>query len=417
MREPASLRTGVCTPARATISRARAALYQGLGQISAAARSLAYLARIDGMEGKRDASIERLRQVVAMLSDADVVDPDRRLAACASQFAAQLESLLHRFARRGARGRRARTADRRAVRRAGGVRCRAQHPSLSPGGTRETGRGGADLRRRESLRHRPKRRRRTASNPRGEPGLHARGGRQTRRLSRALRAIGSTGEHGSATELASRRPGSRSRLRCSSLAAGTSTPQSAANTSITTRLSSQCPSCRVSSAAASGCISGVGIGSPRATCSPSHRSTPTTPTSSRPACSLPRNAAVASMEGRPLDALTSAEAGLRICLDQSFPVVACADLIEAVDAAFALGRDEKVEELIDLVRTHYRPGRQRAIDAHIHRWRAALAAHRNMDEVAEDFTARAGCLRNAAPALLDGGHAARVRGMAHAAGT
>ena len=85
--------------------------------------------------------------------------------------------------------------------------------------------------------------------------------------------------------------------------------------------------------------------------------------------------------------MTSAEAGLRICLDQSFPVVACADLIEAVDAAFALGRDEKVEELIDLVRTHYRPGRQRAIDAHIHRWRAALAAHRNMDEVAEEFTA------------------------------
>ena len=99
------------------------------------------------------------------------------------------------------------------------------------------------------------------------------------------------------------------------------------------------------------------------------------------------HAGVASAEGRPLEALTSAEAGLRSCLDQSFPVVACANLIEAVDAAFTLGRDEKVEELIDLVRRHYRPGRQRAIDAHIHRWRAALAARREAGGVAEEFAA------------------------------
>src|SRR4029077_20346101 len=56
------------------------------------------------------------------------------------------------------------------------------------------------------------------------------------------------------------------------------------------------------------------------------------------------------------------------------------------DAAFALGRDDKVEELIDLVRLHYRPGRQRAIDAHIQRWRGAIAAHRGDDsEVTAQF--------------------------------
>jgi predicted ATPase/class 3 adenylate cyclase len=98
-------------------------------------------------------------------------------------------------------------------------------------------------------------------------------------------------------------------------------------------------------------------------------------------------AAVASAEGRAVDALTSAEAGLRSCLEQSFPVIACLNLVEAVDAAFTLGRDEKVEELIDLVRGHYRPGRQRSIDAHIHRWQAALAAHRGKDADVPDHFA------------------------------
>ncbi len=97
-------------------------------------------------------------------------------------------------------------------------------------------------------------------------------------------------------------------------------------------------------------------------------------------------AAVATADGRAVEGLAGAELGLRSCLDQSFPVVACLNLIEAADAAFALGRDDKVEELIDLVRLHYRPGRQRAIDAHIQRWRAALAAHRGDDvEVAAHF--------------------------------
>jgi class 3 adenylate cyclase/tetratricopeptide (TPR) repeat protein len=100
-------------------------------------------------------------------------------------------------------------------------------------------------------------------------------------------------------------------------------------------------------------------------------------------------AALASAEGRPADALTAAESGLRACLEQSFPVVACLNLVEAVDAAFALRRDEKVQELIDAVRAHYRPGRQPAIDAHIHRWRAALAGRRGDDVDAADQFAMA----------------------------
>ena len=98
-------------------------------------------------------------------------------------------------------------------------------------------------------------------------------------------------------------------------------------------------------------------------------------------------AAVAVADGRFSDALGIAEGGLRSCLEQSYPVVACLNLVEAVNAALALERDEKVGELIDLVRLHYRPGRQRTIDAHIHRWRAALATRRGDDDAAAgEFT-------------------------------
>src|SRR6202043_3542599 len=60
-------------------------------------------------------------------------------------------------------------------------------------------------------------------------------------------------------------------------------------------------------------------------------------------------AAVANAEGRASDALAVAEAGLRACLEQSFPISACSNLIEASDAAFALNRDDKLEELVTLV--------------------------------------------------------------------
>ncbi|MGA7989200.1 MAG: adenylate/guanylate cyclase domain-containing protein [Candidatus Dormiibacterota bacterium] len=93
-------------------------------------------------------------------------------------------------------------------------------------------------------------------------------------------------------------------------------------------------------------------------------------------------AAVAIAEGHPAEALAASERGLTSSLELSFPVVACQNLVEAVDAAFALGRDDKVAELIALVRGHYRPGRQRSIDAHIHRWQAMLAARRGDDAAA-----------------------------------
>ena len=88
-------------------------------------------------------------------------------------------------------------------------------------------------------------------------------------------------------------------------------------------------------------------------------------------------ASVANAEGRASDALTVAEAGLRACLEQSFPIPACANLIEAGDAAFTLHRDDKVDELLTLVRAHYRPGRQPSIDAHLFLWQAWLAARRD----------------------------------------
>jgi predicted ATPase/class 3 adenylate cyclase len=87
-------------------------------------------------------------------------------------------------------------------------------------------------------------------------------------------------------------------------------------------------------------------------------------------------AALANADGRSSDAWTLAEDGLRACLEQSFPIPACSNLIEAVVAAFALQRDDRVEDLIRLVRGHYRSGRQLSIDAQILRWQASLAARR-----------------------------------------
>jgi class 3 adenylate cyclase/predicted ATPase len=98
-------------------------------------------------------------------------------------------------------------------------------------------------------------------------------------------------------------------------------------------------------------------------------------------------AAVANAEGRSSDALAVAEAGLRACLEQSFPIPASINLIEASEAAFALNRDDKVEELLTLIRGHYRPGRQLSIDAHIFLWQAWLAMRRgDAAETAANFT-------------------------------
>jgi hypothetical protein len=57
-------------------------------------------------------------------------------------------------------------------------------------------------------------------------------------------------------------------------------------------------------------------------------------------------------------------------------------LIEAVEAAFRLGQVSKVDELLQLVRDNFRPGRQPSVDAHILRWEARIAAQRNDHEEA-----------------------------------
>ncbi len=72
-------------------------------------------------------------------------------------------------------------------------------------------------------------------------------------------------------------------------------------------------------------------------------------------------------------ALATAEATLRACIDDSFPVWMRLALIEAVEAAFALGDVAKVVELIALVRENFRAGRQPSMDAQILRWEARMA--------------------------------------------
>jgi class 3 adenylate cyclase/predicted ATPase len=81
-------------------------------------------------------------------------------------------------------------------------------------------------------------------------------------------------------------------------------------------------------------------------------------------------------DGEHEEALAEAEDGLRGALEPSFPISARRSAPQAVDAAFALGRLDKVEEVISLVRERHRAGRQPTLDAHILRWQARLAAAR-----------------------------------------
>jgi hypothetical protein len=98
-------------------------------------------------------------------------------------------------------------------------------------------------------------------------------------------------------------------------------------------------------------------------------------------------AALFNADGNHVEALTVAEGALRACLEPSFPTAARRVLVHAVDAAFALRRNDKVEELIALTRLRHRAGRQPGIDAQILRWQARLAASRGDDaEVAAGFT-------------------------------
>ena len=94
-------------------------------------------------------------------------------------------------------------------------------------------------------------------------------------------------------------------------------------------------------------------------------------------------AALAGAEGDPRRALGIAEPALAACIEQSFFVPMRMALIEAVEAAFALGSEAKVEELIGLV--HQSQGHRVApsVDALIHRWTARLLEHRHDLEGAE----------------------------------
>ena len=94
-------------------------------------------------------------------------------------------------------------------------------------------------------------------------------------------------------------------------------------------------------------------------------------------------AALANAEGDSIGALAVAEPALRACLEHSYPVSMRLALIQAVDAAFALEDDAKVEELVGLVRQTFRPGAQPSVDAHILRWTARLAEHRGQVEDSE----------------------------------
>jgi class 3 adenylate cyclase/predicted ATPase len=93
-------------------------------------------------------------------------------------------------------------------------------------------------------------------------------------------------------------------------------------------------------------------------------------------------------DGKHEAALAEAEEALRGVLDPSFPLSARRAAPQAVEAAFALHRLDKVEEIISAVRRRHRVGRQPTLDAHILRWQARLAATRgDADGVTSDFEA------------------------------
>ncbi|HEY2570595.1 MAG TPA: hypothetical protein VGI27_03935 [Solirubrobacteraceae bacterium] len=81
-------------------------------------------------------------------------------------------------------------------------------------------------------------------------------------------------------------------------------------------------------------------------------------------------------------AMAEAERGLLESLDPSFPLSARRAAPQAAEAAFALGRLDKVEEVISAIRGRHRAGRQPTLDAHILRWQARLAGLRGDDDAA-----------------------------------
>ncbi len=94
-------------------------------------------------------------------------------------------------------------------------------------------------------------------------------------------------------------------------------------------------------------------------------------------------AAVLNAEGEAGQALALAEDTLRASIEQSSLVSLRQALVEAVEAAFTLDQESKVQELIDLMRRNIRAGAQPSIDAHLLRWTGRLAERRGDAEEAE----------------------------------
>ncbi len=83
-------------------------------------------------------------------------------------------------------------------------------------------------------------------------------------------------------------------------------------------------------------------------------------------------AGVASMLGRHEEALSAARRSLDASID-FYPTMARRAMYEAIEAAFALGREGEVAEILALASRHFRAGRQPSIDALVLRWRARLS--------------------------------------------
>ncbi len=93
-------------------------------------------------------------------------------------------------------------------------------------------------------------------------------------------------------------------------------------------------------------------------------------------------AAIMNAEGEHVEALRVAEEAVRMSFGDLLADLRAA-MINAVDAAFALGTDDKVLELIALVRERIYVPRNPSLEAHILRWEARLAAGRGEDIDAE----------------------------------
>ncbi|MFI5285790.1 MAG: adenylate/guanylate cyclase domain-containing protein [Candidatus Dormibacteria bacterium] len=92
-------------------------------------------------------------------------------------------------------------------------------------------------------------------------------------------------------------------------------------------------------------------------------------------------AALMNGDGDHAAALALAEPVLKSSLVRDLATFRLA-IIEAVDAAFALGDLAKVEELVESFHANVGPGRQPSIDAHVSRWEARLAAERGDHDAA-----------------------------------